>query len=105
METVWLSIGCPSTTNKGWLVPVSDAAPRISTDAPAPGSPDCVRTTTFGAFPAREEIMFCGSAARRIRELSTELIVTPNFSRVVDMPAPVTTTSPRRNGLIARLKL
>ena len=33
VEIVWLSIGCPSTTNSGWLVPVSDALPRILIDA------------------------------------------------------------------------
>ena len=52
VEKVWLSIGCPSTTNNGWFVPESEAAPRILIDADAPGSPDCVRTSTFGAWAA-----------------------------------------------------
>src|SRR5256885_9544585 len=64
VEIVWLSIGCPSTTNSGWLVPESDDAPRILIDADEPGSPDCVRTSTFGACAASAETTFCGLAAR-----------------------------------------
>ena len=103
-DTVWLSIGWPSTTNSGWLVPVRDASPRITTDAPAPGSPECVRTFTFGAFAASAATTFCGSFERRSAELSTRLIVTPSRSRVVVVPAPVTTTSPRWNGLTGSAK-
>src|ERR671928_163821 len=73
-EIVVLSIGWLSTTKSGWLVPRADVAPRILMYAPEPGSPDCVRTSTFGALAASAETMFCGSAARWIIELSTELI-------------------------------
>ena len=69
--------------------------PRILIDADAPGSPDCVRTSTFGAFAASADTTFCGSLERRSAELSTVLIVVVRRSRVVDVPAPVITTSPR----------
>jgi len=106
VETVVLSIGWPSTTNSGWLVEprATEVAPRILIDAPAPGSPDWVRTSTLGALPASALTTFAGSEARRISELSTELMTEPSRSRVDSVPAPVTTTSPRRSGLTASRK-
>ena len=104
VEIVWLSIGWPSTTNSGWLVPVSDALPRILIEALAPGSPDCVRTSTFGAVAASAETTFCGLLERRMRELSTVLITEPRRSRVDVVPAPVTRTSPSLSGFTVRTK-
>src|SRR5205814_701838 len=98
VEKGWLSIGCPSTTNNGWFVPESEAAPRILIDADAPGSPDRVRTSTFGAWAASAETTFCGLAERFTALLSMLLIVVVSLSRVVDVPAPVTTTTSRLRG-------
>ena len=67
-------------------------------DADAPGSPDCVRTSTFGACAASAETTFCGLAARVSALLSTLLMVVVSRSRVVDVPAPVTTTTSRLRG-------
>jgi hypothetical protein len=72
-------------------------------EADEPGSPDCVRTSTFGALPASALTTF-GSLERRIIELSTVLITLPSFSRVVAVPAPVTTTSFRRSAFATSVK-
>ena len=104
LDTVVLSIGWPSTTNSGWLVPYTEVAPRILIDAEAPGSPDWVRTSTLGALPASALTTFAGSVARLMSELSTVLMTEPSRSRVDVVPAPVTTTSPRRSGLVSRVK-
>jgi hypothetical protein len=66
VDTVVLSIGCPSITNSGSCEPMSPVAPRMRIDADAPGSPDCVRTSTFGALAASALTTFAGSTARRI---------------------------------------
>src|SRR5665213_4622346 len=69
VEDVELSIGTPSTTNSGWLVPDSEDPPRILMSADAPGSPDCVRTSTPGAWAASPGTSFRGLAAGLMAEL------------------------------------
>src|SRR5512139_3462981 len=50
---VELSIGEPSTTNRGWPLPWIVLRPRMMIDDPAPGSPACEVMSTPGALAAR----------------------------------------------------
>jgi hypothetical protein len=98
-----LSIGWPSMTKSGWPSPSIVLRPRMMIDEPAPGSPACDVTSTPGAFAASaftmfDSLDFCTSSD------FTELIVFPSFSTVVDVPDPVTTTSPNRSGFAASWK-
>ena len=70
---------------------------------PAPGSPDCCMTVTFGALAARPCTTFV-SPARWTRSASTWLRTLPSFSAAVEVPAPVTTTSPSCSGFAASVK-
>ncbi len=69
----------------------------------APGSPDCWITVTLGAFPASDCTMLV-SPAFEIRSDETLLRTLPSFSVELDVPAPVTTTSPSCSGLAASTK-
>src|SRR6185312_3550506 len=103
VEYVELSIGTPSTTNSGWPVPVIVLGPRMRMYDDEPGSPDDELTSTFGALPASADTTF-DSLDREMSDVSTVLMTLPNFSRVVDVPSPVTTTSPNRSGLASSTK-
>ncbi len=95
-----LSIGWPSMTNSGWPSPSIVLRPRMMIDEPAPGSPACDVTSTPGAFAASAFTMF-DSLDFWTSSAFTELMVFPSFSTVVDVPDPVTTTSPNRSGFAA----
>lgn len=69
----------------------------------APGSPAWLVTFTFGALPANAFTMFVCSEFV-IVVLSTEFTTMPSFSRVLDVPFPVTTTSPSLSGFVSRTK-
>src|SRR6185437_13579307 len=103
LTLVVLSIGTPSTTNSGCPSPDSDLIPRMRMYADDPGTPDSDTTDTPGALAASALTTF-DSLLLAMAVESTELITLPSFSRVLLVPAPVTTTSPRRSGLLARLK-
>ena len=103
VEKLELSTGTPSTTNSGWFEPRIELMPRILMKEPAPGSPDCWTTVTFGAFPASACTALV-SLAFWIRSASTWLRTLPSFCASVDVPAPVTTTSPSWSGFVASEK-
>ena len=103
VEKLELSIGTPSTTNSGCAPAVTVRWPRMRMYDDAPGSPDDCVTSTLGALAASacttfDSFDFTMSAA------STALRTLPSFSACVTVPAPVTTTSPNRNGLGASRK-
>src|SRR2546425_11647617 len=98
-----LSIGTPSTTISGWLLPTIVRMPRIWMNDEAPGSPDCALTKTFGAFAASASTTFC-SLLLTIWSAGTLFRTLPSFSVVLVVPAPVITTSPSCSGFGARLK-
>jgi len=52
VEKAELSIGTPSTIKSGWFGPRIELTPRMLMNEPAPGSPDCCSTVTFGALAA-----------------------------------------------------
>ena len=58
---------------------------------------------TLGALPAIAFTTF-DSLLREIAAESTVLMTVPIFSRVLCVPAPVTTTSPSRSGFDSRVK-
>jgi hypothetical protein len=98
-----LSIGWPSMTKSGWPSPSIVLRPRMMIDEPAPGSPAWDVTSTPGAFAASAFTML-GSLDFVTSSAFTELMVFPSFSTVVDVPDPVTTTSPSRSGFAASVK-
>ncbi len=100
---VELSIGRPSTTNRGSPVPPSVLAPRMRIEVEAPGSPDVEMTSTLGALAA-SAVTRLVSLLRAMSEESTLLRTFPSFSTSVSVPAPVTTTSPSWSGFGAREK-
>ncbi|MNS68824.1 hypothetical protein D3C72_1021150 [compost metagenome] len=53
-----LSIGKPSTINRGWLLPLNELIPRITTDADAPGIPDVLFTVKPATRPCNEFTKF-----------------------------------------------
>ena len=59
---VELLIGNPSTTNKGWLSPSNELAPRIIIFAEPPKVPDAEFTLTPETLPARELITLVSRA-------------------------------------------
>jgi hypothetical protein len=101
---VELSTGTPSTTKMGCDVPSIDFCPRIMMKLDAPGSPDDDVTTTPGAFAASACTVF-NSFDLTISSLFTVLTTAPSRSIELAVPAPVTTTSPRRSGLTVSVKL
>jgi hypothetical protein len=103
VETEVLSIGTPSTMNRGSTDPFSVRTPRMRIEEPAPGSPADWLTTTFGAFPASACTTF-GSFALTMSSAETALRTLPSFSTSVAVPAPVMTTSPSCSGFAASSK-
>ena len=61
---VLLSIGKPSTTNKGWLLPLMELTPLMVIAEDAPGTPDVLVTSTPATLPCKALIKFsrCVSA-------------------------------------------
>ena len=55
-ETDELSKGTPSTTYKGWLLPLNELTPRMITEFDAPGSEDVAEICTPATLPARLDI-------------------------------------------------
>ncbi len=96
-------IGVPSTTNRGWLLPVSVLEPRIRMYAPAAGSPDWLVTSTFGALPASAATTFV-SWLPTTSSAETVFTVLPRRRRSCCVPCPVATISSSRIGSSARLK-
>ena len=62
VEKLELSMGTPSTTNNGWFEPRMVLMPLMLMNDPAPASPDCWSTVTFGAFAASASTTFVSPA-------------------------------------------
>ena len=86
------SIGTPSTTYSGWLLPDSELKPRMTTEFEAPGSAAPVLICTPATLPARADM----TSLVRLSEIlspSTAVAEKPRAFVWRLMPMAVTTTS------------
>ena len=87
-----LSIGTPSTTNRGLFDLLIEVFPRILIFADAPTDPDDVVTCTPAAFAAKDEVMLTSL----VFSISSEVIVCTAeeiYLGFAFTPSAVTTTS------------
>ncbi len=71
VEVVALLIGKPSTTNKGWLLPLNELIPLITIDVEAPGSPEVELISTPGTLPASALIKFSRCVCATVSPLTS----------------------------------
>ena len=95
------SMGCPSITISGWLLPVMEVEPRMWKVMPEPGAPVLLRICTPAIRPCRAS----GTEMTRLSWTPSSLteLTAPVRSLFLTVPYPRTTTSSRDSTFLVSL--